>query len=80
MRFEFIIKFSLIIINFICRIIRNFDPVELLKKEYNDKLRYNYFVSVAISQGHHESVTNFLEKVPSVEKQGNRGFHKNYFL
>ena len=52
------------------RILRNFDPMKGLRKDYNAKLHYNYWVSVAISQGHHEDVWRFLETVPSLEKQG----------
>ena len=41
---------------------------------------FNYWMSVAIAQGHHEVVTNFLEKVPSVEKQGNRRLQQLFSL
>ena len=56
-------------------VIRNFDPTEPLKKEYNDKLHYNFWASEAISQGHHELVLNFLEKVPSVERRGTQDYN-----
>ena len=44
--------------------------MEFLKKEYNDKLRFNYWVSLAISRGHFELVLIFLEKVPNIERKG----------
>ena len=46
------------------------NQVEILKKEYNDKFSYNILVSLAISQGLYEDVLRFLEKVPSLQKQG----------
>ena len=52
------------------RVLMNFDPMKGLKNDYNAKLHYNYWVSVAISRGHHEEVWKFLEKVPSLKKQG----------
>ena len=52
------------------RVLRNFDPMKGLRKDYNAKLHYNCWVSVAISRGHHEDVWKFLEKVPSLKKQG----------
>ena len=58
------------------RIIRKF---EFHLHEYNDKLRYNYFVHVAISQGYHEFAMNFLEKVPSSAKRGREDYN-NHFL
>ena len=45
-------------------------PIEILKKEYNDTIYYNYIVPLAISQGQDEVVLNFLEKVPSSQKKG----------
>ena len=52
------------------RVLRNFDPVDVLKSDYNDQLPYNDWVSVAISRFQHEDVWRFLEKVPSYKKKG----------
>ena len=41
-----------------------------LERKFDEKLHYNLSVSIAIVQGHHECVLNFLEKVPSSEKKG----------
>ena len=52
-------------------VIRSFDAIEFLKKEYNDTITttyYSYIVSRAISQGQHEVVLKFLEKVQSSQK------------
>ena len=51
-------------------VIRSFDPIEILKKEYSDTIYYNYIVPLAIFQGQDEVVLNFLEKVPSSQKKG----------
>ena len=59
------------------RVIRNF---EFHLHEYNNKLHYNHFVHVVISQGYHKVVMNFLEKVPSLEKRGNRGLQSLFLI
>ena len=51
--------------------------MEFIKKEYNYKLRYNYWVSVAISRGHYELVLIFLEKVPSIERKGTKDYNND---
>ena len=51
-------------------VIRSFDPIEILEKEYNDMIHYNYIVPLAISRGQYEVVLKFLEKVPSSQKKG----------
>ena len=60
-------------------VIRNFNPIEFLKKEYNDKLDYNFWVFVAISKGHHKLVLDFLEKVPNVERKGTEDYNNHFF-
>ena len=52
-------------------VMKNFDPKENLKKEYDDKLSYNYWISASIAQGEHELVSQFLKKVPDSDKKGN---------
>ena len=49
---------------------KNFDPIERLRKEYDDELYYNYCISAAISQGEHDLVEQFLQKVPNTENKG----------
>ena len=48
----------------------NFDPTENLKKEYDEKLSYNYWISASIAKGEHELVSQFLKKVPNTYKKG----------
>ena len=50
-----------------------------LEGKFDDTLHYNDWVSHAISQGHHELVLNFLEKVPSSKRRGKEEYN-NYFL
>ena len=51
-------------------VIRNFIPIEILEKEYDATIYYNYTVHLAISRGQYEVVLKFLEKVPSLQKKG----------
>ena len=62
------------------RILMNFDPMRGLRNDYNAKLHYNCWVSVAISRGHHEEVWKFLENVPSWKKKGNEKYNIIFFL
>ena len=48
----------------------DFNPTEHLKKNYNDKLTYNYWISASIAQGEAELVSDFLKKVPDSDKRG----------
>ena len=50
---------------------KNFDPREVLEKEYNRKLCYNHLLSPAISMGEYDLVQRFLQKVPNTAKKGN---------
>ena len=53
-------------------VIRSFDPIEILEKEYSATITttyYNYILHLAISQGQNEVVLKFLEKVPSSQKK-----------
>ena len=52
-----------------CSEMKNFDPRELLQK-YNDQVHYNFWISLALSQEHHEVVFEFLEKVPNFAEKG----------
>ena len=49
-----------------------------LEGKFDDTLHFNDLVSHAISEGHHELVLNFLEKVPSPAKKGKEDYN-NYF-
>ena len=49
---------------------KNFDPTENLKMEYDDKLNYNYWISASIAKGEHELVSQFHKKVPNTDKKG----------
>ena len=49
-------------------VIRSFDPIEFLEKEYSDTIHYNYMIHVGISQGQYEVVFKVLEKVPKKKK------------
>ena len=51
-------------------VIRSFDPIEVLEKEYDDTKYYNFILHVGISQGQYEVVWKFLEKVPCPKKKG----------
>ena len=46
-----------------------------LEEEYNDNIHYNSPVSKLLSQGQHDLVWNFLEKMPSVERRGNEDYN-----
>ena len=52
-------------------VIRSFDPIEILEKEYSDKIYYNSMIHVGIAQGQYEVVWKFLEKESSSKKSGN---------
>ena len=49
---------------------KNFDPTGALQKEYNKKRPYKYLISVALSQGYHDVVINFLENLSTLEGKG----------
>ena len=55
---------------------KNFDPTENLKMEYNDKLNYNYWISASIARGQHELVSQFLKKVPDSDRRGNEALKR----
>ena len=44
------------------------DPKEMLQKEYNCKLLYNFGISAAIVQGEHDLAFQFLKR--NTEKKG----------
>ena len=50
---------------------KNFDPREVLAREYNSKLTYNHLLSPAITMGEYDLVQRFLQKVPNSAKKGN---------
>ena len=52
------------------RTIKNFDPREILEKEYDSKLCYNHLLSPAITMGEYDLVERFLRKVPNTVKKG----------
>lgn len=52
------------------RTIKNFDPREILEKEYDSKLCYNHLLSPAITMGEYDLVERFLQKVPNTVKKG----------
>ena len=51
-------------------VISSLTSIEILEKEYNETIDYNYFVHLAISRGQYEVVVKFLKKVPSSQKKG----------
>ena len=53
------------------RTIKNFDPREILEKEYDSKLCYNHLLSPAISMGEYDLVQRFLQNVPNTVEKGN---------
>ena len=56
---------------FYTRTIKNFDPREILEKEYDSKLCYNHLLSPAIAMGEYDLVQRFLRKVPNTVEKGN---------
>ena len=46
-----------------------FDPKEYLA-EWDRKLHYNYFVSVALAQGQYDLIMEFFRQVPQRETKG----------
>ena len=52
------------------RAMKNFDLLQNLREEYNDKLTYNYWIYASLAQGEHDLVAQFLKKVPNTEKKG----------
>ena len=65
-------KKYLFLIKILLRAMRHFDPTRALQKEYNKNVPYKYLISVALSQGYHDVVINFLENVSTLEKKGRR--------
>ena len=55
----------------------NYDPKEILQKEYNNKLYYRDLISRALSQGQRDVVYQFLENVPNIEKKGKHRQQRN---
>lgn len=49
---------------------KNFDPIKKLREEYDDKLTYNTLISIAIAQGEHDLVLQFLQKLPNTDAKG----------
>ena len=46
-----------------------FDPKEYLA-EFDCKLHYNYFVSVALAQGQYDLIVEFFRQIPKRETKG----------